>query len=155
MAKRFSHQISKTFHICKWISFTISTFVIVEEAPSAQPTKNKSQSNKNSPPQDFIKKTLLAMCVREWWQIICPKGELHSKKEKCCMWKRSKNTPPKPSEISMKNWSAKVKPVLTPHLWYKAMLKVWRKSWEPFRIYQLTSTANPAIIEWIGLDWLC
>ena len=27
---------------------------------------------------------------------------------------------------------------------YEAMLKVWRKSWEPFRIYQQTSTANPA-----------
>ena len=35
MAKRFSHQMSKTFHICKWISFAISTFVIVEETPSA------------------------------------------------------------------------------------------------------------------------
>ena len=26
------------------------------------------------------------------------------------------NTPPRPSKISMKNWSTKVKPVLTPHL---------------------------------------
>ena len=25
-------------------------------------------------------------------------------------------TPPRPSEISMENWRAKVKPVLTPHL---------------------------------------
>ena len=44
-------------------------------------------------------------------------------------------TPPRPSEISMKNWKAMVKPVLTFHFWYKAMLKVWRKLWEPFRIY--------------------
>ena len=36
-------------------------------------------------------------------------------------------TPLRPSEISMKNWTTKVKSVLT-HLWYKAMLKVWRKS---------------------------
>ena len=49
-------------------------------------------------------------------------------------------TPPRPSEISEKNWSTLLKPFLTSHLWYKAMLKVWRKSWEPFRIYQLTST---------------
>ena len=56
------------------------------------------------------------------------------------------NTTPRPPDISMKNWRAKVKPVLTSHLWYKAMLKIWEKSWEPFRIYQLTSTANPAII---------
>ena len=46
---------------------------------------------------------------------------------------------------------AKVKPVLTSHLWYKAMLKVWRKSWDPFRIYQLTkgqiiSKANYVIL---------
>ena len=43
-------------------------------------------------------------------------------------------TPPRPSK-TVKNWKAEVKPVLTPNLWYKAMLKVWRKSWEPFRIY--------------------
>ena len=34
MAKCFSHQMSKHFHICKWISFAISTFVIVKETPS-------------------------------------------------------------------------------------------------------------------------
>jgi hypothetical protein len=33
------------------------------------------------------------------------------------------HTPPRLSEISMKNWRATVKPVLTPHLWYKAMVK--------------------------------
>ena len=26
MAKRFTHQMSKTFHFCKWISFAVSTF---------------------------------------------------------------------------------------------------------------------------------
>ena len=57
---------------------------------------------------------------------------------------RLPNTPPRPSEISEKNWSTYAKPFLTSHSWYRAMLKVWRKSWEPFRIYQLTSTANPA-----------
>ena len=30
----------------------------------------------------------------------------------------------------MKNWRPKVKPVLTPNLWYKPMLKVWRKLWD-------------------------
>ena len=34
------------------------------------------------------------------------------------------------------------------------MLKVWWKSWEPFRIYQLTSTANSAIICEIGQEFL-
>ena len=29
------------------------------------------------------------------------------------------------------------------------MLNVRKKSWEPFRIYQLTSTANPALIFFI------
>ena len=33
--KKFSHlQMAKTFHICKWISFAISTFVIIEEMAS-------------------------------------------------------------------------------------------------------------------------
>ena len=35
-----------------------------------------------------------------------------------------------------------------------AMIKVWRKSWEPFRIYQLASTANPAHFTQLWLDWL-
>ena len=52
--------------------------------------------------------------------------------------------PNRSSQISMKNWRANARPVLTLHLWYKTILKVWRKSWEPFRIYPLTSTANPA-----------
>ena len=63
-------------------------------------------------------------------------------------------TPPRLSEISEKNWSTKAKPFLTSHLWYKAMLKVWRKSWEPFRIYQLTNTANPAQFHKLWLNWL-
>ena len=53
-------------------------------------------------------------------------------------------TPPSPSEISEKNWSTKAKPFLTSHLLDEAMQKVRRKSWEPFRIYQLTSSANTA-----------
>ena len=57
---------------------------------------------------------------------------------------------PRMSEISEKNWSTKS--FLTSHLWYKAMLKVWKKSWKPFRLSQLTSTANPAIICQIGLE---
>ena len=67
---------------------------------------------------------------------------------------KSRNTPPGPSDISEKNWSTKVNPFLTTHSWYKAMLKV-RKFWKPFRIYQLTSKANMAIICEVGLDWLC
>jgi hypothetical protein len=39
-------------------------------------------------------------------------------------------TPPKPSETSKKKWRTKVKPFLTPHLWYT----VWTKLWEPFGI---------------------
>ena len=51
-------------------------------------------------------------------------------------------TPPRPSEISEKDWSTKSKSFLTSHLWYNPLLKVWKKSWEPFRIYQLTRTAK-------------
>ena len=55
------------------------------------------------------------------------------------------STLPRPSEISMKNWSLQMTPVLTPHLWHKAMhAERIKKIWVPFRIYQLTSTANPA-----------
>ena len=46
-----------------------------------------------------------------------------------------------------------MKSVLTPHFWYKAMLKVWRKLWEPSRIYQLTSTSNLAIIDSFTLQF--
>ena len=59
-------------------------------------------------------------------------------------------TPPRPSEISEENWST----FLTSHLWCKAMLKVWKNSWEPFRIYQLTSTANPSQFHKLWLNWL-
>ena len=52
-------------------------------------------------------------------------------------------TTPRPSEISEKKWSTKAKPFLTSHLWSEAMLKVWTKSWEPSKIYQLPSTDNP------------
>ena len=45
----------------------------------------------------------------------------------------------------MKNWRAKVKPVLTYYLWYRAMLKVQKKCGILKRIYQLTSTAHSAI----------
>ena len=34
MAKSFPQQTSKQIHICKWISFAISTFVLVEEIAS-------------------------------------------------------------------------------------------------------------------------
>ena len=43
---------------------------------------------------------------------------------------------------------------MTSHLWDKAMLKVWKKSWEPFRIYQLTITDNPAQFDKLWPDWL-
>ena len=36
MAKHFSHHMSKTFRICKWISFAILNFISVEETPSGQ-----------------------------------------------------------------------------------------------------------------------
>ena len=50
---------------------------------------------------------------------------LHSTEKKCTL-----RTPPRPMEISKKNWSTKVQPFLTSHLWYKALLKIWRKSRE-------------------------
>ena len=46
-------------------------------------------------------------------------------------------TLPRPSEISERNWSTYAKSFLESHLWYTAMLKVWKKFWEPFSIYQL------------------
>ena len=64
-------------------------------------------------------------------------------------------TPPRPSEISEKNWNTKAKPFLTSHLWYKAMLKVWRKSCESFKFYHLTNTDNQAQIWKLWPDWLC
>ena len=36
--KTFPHlKLTRTFHICKWISFAISTFVIIEEMAPACP----------------------------------------------------------------------------------------------------------------------
>ena len=36
--KKFSHlQMAKSFHICKWIYFAISNFVIIEEMAPACP----------------------------------------------------------------------------------------------------------------------
>ena len=48
----------------------------------------------------------------------------------------------------------KGEPFLTPHLRYKGMLKVWGTSWEPFIIYQLTSTAISAQItqSWLNAE---
>ena len=41
-----------------------------------------------------------------------------------------------------------MKSFLTSHLWYKAMLKVWRKSWEPFRIYHLHTFSIALYYKW-------
>ena len=81
IAKLFLHKMSKTFHIWKWVSFAISTFVIVEETPSGQtpftmttkitktaspkktilnPEKNKKNIQKNN----FIKEILCNFLVR-------------------------------------------------------------------------------------------
>ena len=70
-------------------------------------------------------------------------------------FQRTVSTPLRTSEINEKNWCTKVKPFLTFHLRYEAMLKVSRKSWEPFRIYQLTITANPTQFHKLWPDWLC
>ena len=40
------------------------------------------------------------------------------------VWGLMVSTPPRPSEISMNNLGAMVKPVLTPHLRYESILKV-------------------------------
>ena len=34
MAKSFPDKMSKNVHICNWISFAISTFIIIEKMPS-------------------------------------------------------------------------------------------------------------------------
>ena len=38
-------QMAKSVHICKWICFAISTFVIIEEMASVLADKNKEKSN--------------------------------------------------------------------------------------------------------------
>ena len=53
---------------------------------------------------------------------MCTKGDLEMKYN-CFPVLTKLITPPRLSEISMKNWRAKMKPVLTPHI-CKAMLKV-------------------------------
>ena len=48
MAILFSNlQMSKSFHICKWISFAILTFVIIEEMASAYSLSTEGHKMKN------------------------------------------------------------------------------------------------------------
>ena len=62
MAKHFSHQMPKTFHICKWISFAISTFVIVEEMLSCCCRRSKAE---------VINSSILTYCCwkSRWFSI--------------------------------------------------------------------------------------
>ena len=55
---------------------------------------------------------------------------------------QEQSTLPRLSEISEKNMSTRQSHFLHPFMIQSHMLKVWKKSWEPFRIYQLTSTTN-------------
>ena len=101
---------------------------------------------------------------KNWWKACLPSLQDKTKtQDRTLHWKFLPHenygdwcpcsTLPRPSEKSEKNWSTQAKSFLTSHLWHKAILKVWKKSWEPFRIYQLTSTANSAHFHpnWAGL----
>ena len=69
----------------------------------------------------------------------------------CTSIRQNKNV----SGLQSFNWSTKAKFFWQIYLWYKAMLKVLTKFWEPFGIYQLTGTANPAQFHLLWPDWLC
>ena len=56
-------------------------------------------------------------------------------------------TPPNSEIICGQNVSRKVVCGIILFFEKKAMLKIWKKSWEPFRSYLLNSTANPAQFE--------
>ena len=60
-------------------------------------------------------------------------------------------TLPRPSEISEKNWS---KVIVDIAFMSQSHAESMKKSWEPFRIYQLTSTANPAQFHKTWTNWL-
>ena len=57
------------------------------------------------------------------------------------------NTPPNSEIICGRNVSTKVVCGIILFFEKKAMLKIWKKSWEPFRSYLLNSTANPAHLQ--------
>ena len=62
-------------------------------------------------------------------------------------------TPPNSEIICGRNVSTKVVCGIILFFEKKAMPKIWKKSWVPFRSYLLNSTANPAQFEckWAGL----
>ena len=62
-------------------------------------------------------------------------------------------TPPNSEIICGRNVSTKVVCGIILFFEKKAMLKIWKKSWVPFRSYLLNSTANPAHLHsnWAGL----
>ena len=66
------------------------------------------------------------------------------------------NTPPNSEIICGRNVSTKVVCGIILFFEKKAMLKIWKKSWVPFRSYLLNSTANPAHLHsnWVGLAGL-
>ena len=57
-------------------------------------------------------------------------------------------TPPIPEIIWVKNVRAIVVCGFPMKLLKKYILKIWKKTWEPFGSYLLNSTANPAQFEW-------
>ena len=63
------------------------------------------------------------------------------------------NTPPNSEIICGQNVGTKVVCGMILFFEKKAMLKIWKKLWVPFRSYLLNSTANPAQFEckWAGL----
>ena len=63
------------------------------------------------------------------------------------------DTPPNSEIICGQNVSTKVVCGIFLFFEKKAMLKIWKKSWVPFRTYLLNSTANPAHLHsnWTGL----
>ena len=55
------------------------------------------------------------MCTTQEKVSDCKKVDSQNVTHFCNKSKSAKCTPPRTSEISKKNWKAKVKPVLTPH----------------------------------------
>ena len=91
-------------------------------------------------------------CLRDMWKII----------NVYCIWllflnivwfSRFCSTPPNSEIICGQNVGTKVVCGMILFFEKKAMLKIWKKSWVPFRSYLLNSTANPAQFEckWAGL----
>ena len=70
-------------------------------------------------------------------------------------FKMPKFTPPRLSEISKKNWRAKVKLFFDTPFMIQIHAESMKKILGAFWIYQLTSADNPANFTQLWSDWLC